>query len=200
MKAAVTADRPLTVEAHLGLVYREVRHYTRRLKHLTLEDLVQEGTIGLMRGIELFNPAFGCRPSTYLTIWIRQAIRRALHNQNREIRLPCYVIQQRLQAKSLTPESLLSLDAPRGESATPFGNMLASDADVVEEAHARLVLERLEHAIEALENDQHGFVLRMRVQGRTLADIGGELGVSRERTRQLEKQAIELVRRVLLED
>jgi RNA polymerase primary sigma factor len=165
-----------------------------------IEDLVQEGVIGLMRGIELFDPAFGCQPSTYLTIWIRQAIRRALHNKNREIRLPCHEIQRRLQAKSLTAERLLPLDTPRGESGATLRDTLASEADVGEETHERLIAQRLELAIEALENDRHRFVLRQRAQGRTLSDIGDELGVCRERTRQIEKQAIALVRRTLLED
>jgi RNA polymerase primary sigma factor len=67
--------------------------YGRHAQHLTLEDLIQEGMIGLMHGIERFDLDVGHRLSTYVTWWIRQAISRAVSDQDRTIRLPVHRVE-----------------------------------------------------------------------------------------------------------
>src|SRR3989442_3819215 len=85
VRAAARA-RALLVAASQGLVWSIARRYRNR--GLELEDLVQEGNVGLLRAIERFEPGRDCRLSTYATWWIRQAILTALHESARPIRLP----------------------------------------------------------------------------------------------------------------
>ena len=74
------------VQANLGLVYHVARQYLHR--GLTLEDLVGEGNLGLIRAAQQYDPAVGTQFSTYATYWIREAIQSALANTVGTIRLP----------------------------------------------------------------------------------------------------------------
>lgn len=83
--------RQRLVEANMRLVINIARSY--RNKAVPLEDLIQEGAIGLMQASERFDPARGFRFSTYATHWIRQAIGRAIDNKAKAIRIPAHVSQ-----------------------------------------------------------------------------------------------------------
>jgi len=86
------AARDEFITANIPLVVHIARQHVGR--GLELEDMIQEGTFGLMTAVDRFNYRKGHKFSTYATYWIRQAIGRAIENQSRLIRLPVHIIEQ----------------------------------------------------------------------------------------------------------
>src|SRR5271169_2555623 len=83
--------RDRMVRANLRLVVNIARGYTG--KGLGLQDLIEEGNLGLLRAVEGFDPAVGTRFSTYASYWIKQSIKRALINTAKTIRIPAYMVE-----------------------------------------------------------------------------------------------------------
>jgi RNA polymerase primary sigma factor len=90
------------VEANMGLVYWMATKRGRSL--LPLADLVQEGTLGLMRAVEKFDYRRGVRFNTYAAWWIRHAINRALSDQSRTIRIPVHLLETRHKLSRIARE------------------------------------------------------------------------------------------------
>jgi RNA polymerase primary sigma factor len=84
-------SREKLIKANLRLVISIAKAYSNR--GMALEDLIQEGNIGLMKAIEKYEYQRGYKFSTYATWWIRQAVTRAIADKNRLIRLPVHMVE-----------------------------------------------------------------------------------------------------------
>lgn len=201
-------QRPESVDIteHLGLVHHIMhrRGFARRAGvNVDADDLAQVGMMALMRAAESFDPARGVTFATYAAFWVRHHMGRLLENESSTVRTPVHVQRKRYTRGEYMRCQVRSLNVPASDHrAVGHGDDRREDIDLLaypepESDCDDLPSDSLEELIADTPSlsERHATVLRLRAQGKTLVEIGAELGVSRERIRQIESEAIELIRR-----
>ena len=102
--------RDRMVRANLRLVVNIARGYIG--KGLALQDLIEEGNLGLLRAVQGFDPAVGTRFSTYASYWIKQSIKRALVNTAKPIRIPAYMVELLFKWRRMASDMQETLGRP----------------------------------------------------------------------------------------
>ena len=220
--------RDRMVRANLRLVVNIARGYTG--KGLPLQDLIEEGNLGLLRAVEGFDPEMNTRFSTYASYWIKQSIKRALINSAKTIRIPAYMVEllskwRRANARlseelgrTPTPEEIARVlglpkkklpiikkairiynstpQTDQAEAGWSLGEMVMDERAKTPEDEL-LEHDVLTHVMDMLEtmDTREATVLRMRfglddMDPHTLKEIGERLGLTRERVRQIETEAL----------
>ena len=223
------------VRANLRLFVNIARAYTS--KGLPLQDLIEEGNLGLLRAVEGFDPEMGTRFSTYGSYWIKQSIKRALVNSAKTIRIPAYMVEllskwRRATAKlsdeldrTPTPEEVAKeLELPpkklkivkkaielynsnpqtdQPDGTWTLGEVVADDRSKGPDVQL-MDSDNLRHVLEMLDkmDQREATILRMRFglddsEPKTLKEIGEALGLTRERVRQIEGDALKRLHRGL---
>ncbi len=235
LKAAEARDRMIL--SNLRLVVNIAKNYLNR--GLSLGDLVEEGNIGLLRGVEGYDPEHETRFSTYASWWIKQAIKRALINTAQPVHIPAYMVamiadwkkasaelesrlnrQPTLQEMSrhmnlserkvrIIRRAVKAFSAPT-QSGGPNGafglSELLADRKTPppeEAVFSNADSEVIRHLLGRID-EREATILRMRFgldddEPMTLKEIGAKIGLTRERIRQLEREAIKKLREAVNE-
>lgn len=223
--------RDRMVRANLRLVVNIARGYTG--KGLGLEDLIEEGNLGLMRAVEGFDASMNTRFSTYASFWIKQSIRRALAASGKTIRIPTYMAglmakwrraaarlhnergtpptqEEVAQALGLSKKKLAILkkailvynSSPGSDPADTRWPLDETFVDVQAKSPdaGMMALDETQQVLGLLDrmSEREATILKLRfglngAEPKTLKEVGEHLGLTRERVRQLEHEALAML-------
>jgi RNA polymerase primary sigma factor len=192
--------RQRLIRANLRFVILVARRYRNR--GVPLEDLVNEGNIGLIQAAGRFDPERNVRFVSYAAFWIRQAIVKAIHENGGMIRVPRGSVSEQAQRMRDAAWRMVSLDGPSAgrEDADSVGACLedpgaAKPEEVLVGASLNdelgAVLAGLSDRESSIIRDRFGLAGRART---SLLEVGRKHGVSKERVRQIEKKALRKIR------
>lgn len=235
ISAGDAAARDRMVRANLRLVVNIARGYSG--KGLPLQDLIEEGNLGLLRAVEGFDPDMNTRFSTYASYWIKQSIKRALVNTAKTIRVPAYMVEllskwrrasarlaEELKRTPTAEDVANDLGIPKkklrivkkaialynaspqseqDESGLTLGDIVPDNRAIAPEDEL-INSDNLKHVFRLLDemDSRESTILRMRFglddcEPQTLKEIGQSLGLTRERVRQIEAEALKKLHRSL---
>jgi len=235
IKQGDAAARERMIKANLRLVVTIARDYVNL--GVPLLDLISEGNIGLTKAVERFDPKKGAKLSTYAMWWIKQAIKRALANQSKTIRLPVHLVDKTAKVRRIslqmsdtlgrepTDEELgnelgiegekvaklkrlgirpASLESTIGDDdATELGELIADEESEspFESLRDKDLFDQMDVLLSVLDKREKKIIAeRFGLDGqepKILEEIGKSLGVTRERIRQLQQNALTKLRRAL---
>lgn len=172
---------------HHGFVAKEAQKWAA-YTGCDVDDLIQEGRLGIGRAHQSFDASRGFKFLTYASSWIRHYIKRYCGDHSTTVRVPCH-------KRGKVAMHMASLDAEIGEDGFTLADTMGSDETTTEDASRREEWERISRLMGGLSEREQAILRGRFYENKTLDEIGTEHGLTRERIRQVQNQALRRLRK-----